>query len=443
MRRNLRLKAPLWILLANLFLTTPLLAQPGETESGTISPPVLDPRSNEEITLIFSEPTSVFDIYRQLGRSWGINFVFDSKLKDRKIVIEVTGVAARDGLDSVLRAANHFYTVVDPQTVMIADDTPQNRRTYEHQVIQSFQLENTRVADMMTLVRSMVGAKHVAVMADTNGIVVRDTADKVRVVEHLVRRNDRPSAEVVVDVDLLAVDREAMLELDLRPATGAAVPNGEAPPRLRAGEIDRLRAQDSTRSLARPKLDVVAGSTAELRLTDKLPLPSRLMTATATGQAPPAAYKEVGLEVKIRPWVHTAEDVSLRLEIAADTLADWVAGDDGEQLPLFGGINLESNVRLRDGETYLLTGLMITPEPKGKAKRSFPLGRFLHAEGSGTEIVLALTPHVVRGPGAQAADLEPLWIGTEAYVSTQGSTRRTASRGPGPFDPRSRDTTGD
>ncbi len=427
----MRLNATLCILLSGLILVAPALA--GEVEPG-ISPPVLDPSSTEQVTLMFSEPTSVLDIYRQLGKAWGINFVFDPRLKDREIVIEIRGVTAREGLDNVLRAASHFYAVVDPQTVMIADDTPQNRRTYEHQVIQSFYLENTRVKDMMTVVRSLIGAKHIAAIEGNNGIVVRDTADKVRVTEQIVRHNDRPSAEVVVDVDLLAVDRQAMLDLDLKPAGGVAAAGAGAPPRLGAGEIDRLRAQASTRSLARPKLDVVAGSTAELRLTDKLPLPGRLAAPSDAGRVPEVVYQEVGLEVKIRPWVHTAEEVSLRIEIAADTLADWVSEAGGEERPLFGGINLTSNIRLRDGETYLLTGLMITPEPAGNAKRSFPLGRFLRAADSGSEIVLALTPHVVRGPGALATDLEPLWIGTEAFVSTQGSTRQTASPGPGPFD---------
>ena len=429
---------PFWTLLAGLLVGASILpAQAENSESGTISPPRLDPRSDQRVDLVFAEPTSVLDIYRSLGEAWGVNLVFDPKLRDREIAIELKGVAPRQGFESVLRATGQFYTVVDPHTLLIADDTPQNRRTYEHQVIQAFYLENARVKDMMTAVRSLIGAKHVAAMERSNRIVLRDTADKVRVAEQILRRNDRPRAEVVVDVDLLSVDRRAMARLGLKAAADSVAAAG-VPSRLGAGEIDRLRQLGSTRALARPRLDVVADSTAELRLTDRLPIPGHLAPDGAaparSGQAPPAVvYREVGLEVKVRPWVHTERDVTLSVEIVADTVTDWSAGADGEQRPTFGGVALTSRVRLRDGETYLMTGLMIVPERAGAKPDALPLGRFLHQAGSGGELVLALTPHVVRGPGLGAADLEPLWVGTEVNVTLEGGPR-AAGPSHGPFD---------
>ncbi len=432
----MRLIKFIFILLVSLTIATTLSANTNIIKSDSAELPVLNPSSNNPIDLIFSEPTPVRDIYRGLSRAWGVNFVFDPRLKDRELVITLENITPREGLDSVMRAAGHFRTVVDRQTVMIADDTPQNRRTYEHQVIQSFYLENTRVEDMMTLMRSLIGTKHIAAMERTNGLVVRDTAERVRVAEQLVRRNDRPTAEVVVDVDLLAVDRQALLELDLRPAVGDV--GGGPPPRLAAGEIDRLRDEASTRILARPRLDIVAGSTAELQLTDKLPIPVQATAASGT-RTSQVSYQDVGLEVKVRPWVHNARDVSLKVQITADTLTDWVALTGGLQQPTFGGANLESNIRLQDGETYLVTGLMIAPESAGTAKSPLPAGRFLQAAESGREIVLALTPHVVRGPGILESDRSPLWVGTEAHITTAGNTRRAASPVPDPFEPETGD----
>ncbi len=427
---KMRLIKVIFILLVSLTIATTLSANNTVIESDSAELPVLNPSSNDPIDLIFSEPTPVRDIYFGLSRAWGVNFVFDPRLKDRELVITLENITPREGLDSIMRAAGHFRTVVDRQTVMIADDTPQNRRTYEHQVIQSFYLENTRVAEMMTLMRSLIGAKHIAAMERTNGLVVRDTAERVRVAEQLVRRNDRPAAEVVVDVDLLAVDRKALLELDLRPAKGVA--GGGPPPRLASGEIDRLRDQESTRTLARPRLDIVAGSTAELQLTDKLPISVQATAASGT-RTSQVSYQDVGLEMKIRPWVHNAQDVSLRIQIAADTLTDWTHAG-GLQQPTFGGVSLESDIRLQDGETYLVTGLMIAPESVGTTKRPPAAGRFLQAVESGREIVLALTPHVVRGPNVLDSDREPLWVGTEAHITTAGNTRRAASPVPDPFE---------
>ena len=125
-------------------------------------PPVLDPRSDEPIDLDFPEPVSVMDIYRALGKAFGINVLFDPRLRDQEIAIELKQVTAQDALEILMRASGHFYKVVDAHSIIIAADTPQNRRAYEDLMIQTFFLSNSEVRDVMTMLRSLVDARKIA-----------------------------------------------------------------------------------------------------------------------------------------------------------------------------------------------------------------------------------------------------------------------------------------
>ena len=150
-----------------------------------------NPRSTQPISLEFPEPVSILDIYRALGKAFGINILFDPNLKDQKIAIELKEVTAKEALEILMRAAGHFYKVVDEHTVLIAADTPQNRRTYEDLVIQTFFLSNAEVKDMMTILRSLVDAKKIATNEQLNAIILRDTADRVKVAERIIETNDK------------------------------------------------------------------------------------------------------------------------------------------------------------------------------------------------------------------------------------------------------------
>jgi general secretion pathway protein D len=206
-------------------------------------PPVLNPRSNQPISLEFPEPVSVFQIYRALGKAFGINILFDPNLKDQEISIDLKDVTAQTALETLMRAVNHFYKVLDDHTVLIAADTPQNRRTYEDLVIQTFFLSNAEVKDMMTILRSLVDAKKIATNEQLNAIILRDTADRVKVAEKIIETNDKSKAEVVIDVELLQINSGRLRDLGVDLSQRI-----EPPARLRAavpepGRLDPQPAQ--------------------------------------------------------------------------------------------------------------------------------------------------------------------------------------------------------
>jgi general secretion pathway protein D len=176
----------------------PTLDELKRKHSGTRpQPPQLDPRSDKPISLSFPEPTPIFQIYRALGKAYGINVLFDPNLKDQEITLELEDVTAQSALETLMRAAGHFYKVQDEHTIIIAADTPQNRRIYEDLVIQTFFLSNAEVKDMMTILRSLVDAKKIATNEQLNAIILRDTADKVKVAERIIEANDKSKAEAI------------------------------------------------------------------------------------------------------------------------------------------------------------------------------------------------------------------------------------------------------
>ncbi len=246
---------------------------------------------------------------------------------------------------------------------------PSTRR--EADVIRTFYLENANVRDVMTMVRSLVGVKHVAADEELYAIVLRDTAKNVELAAKLIRDHDLPRHELVVDVRLIEIDVEELHRL-----VGRGKAEG-APARLAPEVLARLESSAAARLLIHPKLSLVAGRSAELVAGDRVPIP--------IGGDGTVSYQEVGFKLVLKSRVHpgTAE-VTLDFEMEISHAASEKAGR-----PVFEAKRIASSARLGDGETYFLAGLS-------------PGGAGALAAGAAVEpkeMVLALTPHVSRRAG--------------------------------------------
>jgi general secretion pathway protein D len=433
-------------------------------------PPVLNPRSDEPIDLIFPDPTSSLDIYRALGKAFGINVLFDPKIRDQDISIVLDEVTAQSALEILMRTVGHFYKVLDEHSIIIADDTPQNRRNYEDQVIQTFFLDNAEVKDVMTMVRSLIGAKHVAANEQLNAIVLRDNADTVKVAEQIILNNDKARAEVVVDVELLLINTSKLLELGMSLSTNtitATVDTGggaEPTSTIRLSDLsslnqnnwfinipsfiyDFVKSNGDAQTLAQPKLRITEGEKASLTIGDRVPIPTTTFnTANTVGSniVPVTSfqYQDVGIKIEIEPRVHHNEEVTLKLKVEISSIAEFISVAGQQQQPVIATRSIDSNIRLRDGETNFLAGLIRTDE--GQSETGIPglsdipiLGRLFKRTSNDirrTDIVLTLTPHVIRRADITQNDLLPIWVGTETNISFRGGSPRVESPVSGPFD---------
>jgi len=438
-------------------------------------PPVLDPRSDEPIDLDFPEPVSVMDIYRALGKAFGINVLFDPRLRDQQIAIELKQVTAQDALEILMRASGHFYKVVDQHSIIIAADTPQNRRAYEDLMIQTFFLSNSEVRDVMTMLRSLVDSRKIAANERLNAIVLRDTADRVKVAEKLIEVNDKARAEVVIDVELMQINSSKLRELGMSLDPGNQLGftldgeqvggdddeegggGGGAVIRLSELEfinssswlvtipsflVDFVKDNTDAQILAKPQLRISEGEKANLVIGDRVPIPVTSFNTgnTIGGNIVPLTsfqYTDVGITIEIEPRVHHNNEVTLVVGVEVSN----ISGNIGDQ-PIIGTRNITTTIRLKDGETNFLAGLIRTDELQSETGvpglGDIPIiGRLFSRKTNQvqrTDIVLTLTPHIIRRADITAADLLPIWVGTETNFSFRGGSPRVESEAEGPFD---------
>lgn len=443
------------------------------TKGARVQPPLLDPRSDEPISLSFPRPVPVQDIYLALGKAFGINILFDPKLGKQDIAIELEQVNAKDALEILMRAAKHFYKVLDEHTIIVVEDSPQNRRAYEDLVIQTFFLSNANVKEVMTMLRSLVGSKNIASNDQLNAIVLRDSADKVKVAESIINTNDKSRGEVVVDVELLEIDTKKLQELGVLLSQYSITQSLD--PSLQVGDSGAFRVSDlefinqgdwlvtipsftydfmkqrtEAQLLASPQLRISDGETALLHIGDQVPIPITTFNSANTigGNIVPITsfqYQDVGIKLDLEPRIHHNKEITLKLKVEVSAVTGTVGGQEGvAQQPIIATRRIESNIRLKDGETNFLAGLIRTDE--SVTDTGIPglmdipvLGRiFTHkkTDVDRTDLILTLTPHIIRTPNIDEEDLLPIWVGTEANVTFRGGSPRVESEVEGPFDDR-------
>jgi len=438
-------------------------------------PPVLNPRSDKPIDMEFPEPVSIMQIYRALGDAFGINVLFDPNLKDQEIAIELKEVTAQSALETLMRAGNHFYKVIDEHTIIIAQDTPQNRRTYEDLVIQTFFLSNSEVKDMMTILRSLVDAKKIATNEQLNAIILRDTADKVKVAERIIEANDKSKAEVVIDVELLQINSLRLRDIgvslssyqvsqQLDTGSGTTGGTGGTPATTTAGRVrvsdleflnqsnwfltlpnflyNFVKQNSDAQLLAKPQLRITDGEKANLVIGDRVPIPLTTFNTSNTvgGSIVPITsfqYQDVGIKIDLEPRVHHNREVTLKVKVAVDQINSY----RGDQ-PIIGTRQIESVIRLQDGETNFMAGLIRSDE--SNTENGMPglseipvLGRLFsnkRTDAQRTDVILTLTPHIIRNAQITEEDLLPIWVGTEANISFRGGSPRVESPEEGPFE---------
>jgi len=445
-----------------------------KTKNARPQPPELNPRSNQPISLEFPQPVSIFDIYRALGKAFGINILFDPNLKDQDIAVDLKDVDAQAALEFLMRAAGHFYKVMDPQTIIIAADNPQNRRIYEDLVIQTFFLSNAEVKDMTTILRSLIDARKIATNEQLNAIILRDTADKVKVAQRIIETNDKSKAEVVVDVELLQINTGKMRDLGISLSnyqvqqsvdlgtTGTGATAAPAPIHLSDLRFlnqsnwaitipsfiyNFMKQSTEAQLLAKPQLRITEGEKANLVIGDRVPIPLTTFNTSNTigGNIVPITsfqYQDVGIRIEMEPRVHHNQEVTIKLKIEVSQLNGSVAGSGGQSQPIIGTRTIDSTIRLKDGETNFLAGLIRTDS--NNTDNGIPglseipiIGRLFSNKNTShqrTDVILTITPHIIRQAEITEDDLLPIWAGTEANVTFRGGSPRVESEVEGPFE---------
>jgi general secretion pathway protein D len=398
-------------------------------------------------SVVFRDASSR-DIYTALARFTNISIVFDPQFRDQPISIDLRNTTLQNALDSLSTATRNFYRVTAPRQVTIIPDTPSKRREYEEEIVRTFYLSNADLKETVDLLRTVVDARRIAALAATNAITIKDTPERIAAASKVIMAIDKARPEVVIDVELLEVDRTRLREMGLQiaspnsPGLDGSVtvgsPNGSQPLTLRdltnlsqadvfltnlPGLFYRLLKQDNnTRILANPQLRTSEGVQALARFGERVPVPVTTFAPIATGGVPQQPvtsynYENIGVNIDITPRTHHDDEVSLALNVEVSSISGTGFGG----LPTFGNRAIRTTIRLHDGETNLLAGLIRDDERsvlEGIAGLSdLPvIGRlFAHSrkETQETDIVLTLTPHIIRVLDLTEADLRAFRVGRD------------------------------
>ena len=433
-------------------------------------PPVLDPSSDELLALQFGQ-AQLRDILGAIGSLTGINVTYDQAFQDRAYSVQLEGVTVGEALDQILIATQNFYKVLNPRSLIVIPDNPQKRAQYEEQVIRTFFVSHADVTELTTMLVQIVRAPTLAVQPQivanptSNTVTVRATVPLMDVIDQVIEANDKPRAEIVVDVQIMEVNRERAREfgLDLTSySIGALFSPGSIPSvdlgnpdgvvssgfnanllsqgisaadfylAVPAAVINFLETDSETRLIASPQLRGQEGMELSLNLGDDIPVPSTSFTAIATGGVAvnpltSFEYRSVGVNLVMTPRVTYDNEIILDLEVENSTLGPNI-NVAGQALPTFGSRRVVTRLRLRDGESNLLAGLL--REEDRSSLRGFPgilhlpvIRQLLSANEDSikqTDIIMLLTPRIVRTHELTQRDVDPIFIGTQNDMGLTG-----------------------
>ena len=401
-------------------------------------------------------------VFAALGQLAGVSIVFDAQFRDTPFSGDLREMTFDAALAVVAASTGNFFRVTAPGTVTIVPDTPAKRREYEEEIIRTFYLSNADVTETIDLLRLVVDLRRLAPVTATNAISIKDTPERIDAAARLIRMIDKARAEVVIEVQLLEVDRQTLRDYGLRfSSTGgnSTLDGGETGLDLSVDDVRRvsgsnlfvanptsllvrlLATNTSTRVLANPQLRTSDGVTATAQFGEEVPVPVTTFSPIATGgisQQPITSfnYQNIGVNIDITPRVHHNDEVSLAIELEIKNISGTGFGG----IPQFGNRSIVTMIRLRDGETNILAGLIRDEERDSRdgipgLSRIPILGRLFgrtRTDTQETDIVLTLKPHIIRGLALEEEDLRPFRVGTNALAGAGTAAGGSVSTGQRP-----------
>jgi general secretion pathway protein D len=436
------------------------------------APPEIKPLSRAAINLKMSNEAKV--VFDTIGKLAGLTIIYDPDFPARRITTELNNVTLEQALEIVSLESKAFVKPVTENIIFVIPDQPQKRRDYEEQVVRTFYLSNTVQAqdltEIVTGLRQLLDLKRIQQVNSQNAIIVRDTPDKLAIAEKMIRDIDKAKPEVVIEVQVLEARVDKIRNLGILPGQSASiniVPPGTTTTTsgtpttntttniLTLQNLTHLTGADysvtlpsftanallndsTTKIIQNPEIRSVDGQPAKLRIGDRVPVATGSFQAGvgvgSTGGAgfvnplvnTQFQYIDVGVNVDITPRVHPNHEVSMKVQLEVSSVTGQ-SNIGGIQQPIISQRKIEHDIRLKEGEASVLGGLIQRTDTKSlngwPGAAHVPLLRYLFSEDTKNfeddEILIILTPRIVRLPEWTRANLRPLFSGTETNVQVK------------------------
>lgn len=434
-------------------------------------PPEIKPLSHAPINLTMSNDAKL--VFETVAKLAGLTVIFDPDFPARRITTELNNVTLQQALDIVSLESKAFWKPVTENIIFVIPDQPQKRRDYEEQIVKTFYLANTvqpqDLTEIVTGLRQLLDLKRIHQLNSQNAIIIRDTPDKLLLAEKMIGDIDKAKPEVVVQIEVLQARTDRLRDLGILPMQTASVtinPNAStttptttgttttATPTTNTVTLNQLSHLNGnsyavtvpsitanailtdtyTKIIQNPEIRSIDGQPAKLRVGDKIPVATGSFQAGvgvgATGVNPLVntqfQYLEVGVNVDITPRVHPNHEVSLKVivEVSSQTGVSTIGGI---QQPIISQRKIEQDIRLKEGEVNVLGGLFEKDDTRtlngwpGLAK--IPFMRYFFSDDrtdhQDNEVLIVMTPRIVRIPEWTKGNLRPLYSGSESNVQVR------------------------
>jgi len=430
-------------------------------------PPELKPLSRAPISLKMSNDSKI--VFDTIGKLAGLTVIYDPDLQARRITADLNNVTLEQALDIVSLESKTFWKPITENIIMVIPDQTQKRRDYEEQVVRTFYLSNVAIpqdlTEITTGLRQLLDLKRIQQVNAQNAIIVRDTPDKLALIDKIIGDIDKAKPEVVLQVEILQASTDHMRNLGILPPQSTTVtinPNSTSSSSNSSGtststntiqlsQLTHLNQSDvvltipsatanflltdsSTRIIQNPEIRSVDGQQAKLRIGNRVPVATGSFQAgvgVGTAAVNPLVntqfqYIDVGVNVDVTPHVHPNRDVSMKLDIEVSSVTGQ-ATIGGIQQPIISQRKITHEIRLKEGEVSVLAGLIERIDTKTLNGwpwlANIPIMKYFFAsenpEHQDNEDLIVLIPRIVRMPEWTKENLRALYSGTETYPTVR------------------------
>jgi len=450
------------------------------------APPELKPLSTAPINLRASDDAKV--IFNTIGKLAGIGVIFDTDFAPRRIAVDFNNVTLEQALAIASIQSKAFVKPVTENMIFVIQDTAQKHRDYDETVVKTFYLSNITqpqdLTDIANGLRQVAEIKKIQQLNSQNAIIVRDTPDKIAIAKKLIDDIDKARPEVVIQVEVLSASTDRLRDLGVLPGQSASIAfnpplttssnnngsgsgtttNNSLPLKgfhfstadysvtLPGATANFILTDTATRIIQNPEIRSVDGQQARLRIGSRVPIATGSFQAgvgVGTNAVNPLVntqftYLDVGVNVDITPHVHPNHEVSMKVSIEVSQVTGQAA-IGGIQQPIIGSNKIDHDIRLREGEVSILGGLFQQIDSSTlngiPGLSQIPLMQYLTSDKKKdhqeSDILIVLTPHIVRLPDWTKANLRAIYAGSEqnVQVKKESEIRTPSVPPPAPTQP--------
>jgi general secretion pathway protein D len=431
-----------------------LLAKIDLARGPTAAVPRLRTNDNRPVSLQFRDaPTKM--VFEVLARQTGINFVFDKDVKSEgKTTIYVNQVPVEQAIDLILAQNQLGWQVLSDNLVMVYPNTPAKQKEYRDEIVHTFYLTNAAPKDAEALLKSVLATKTLFIDERSSTLVMRDTPEHVRMAEKLVASLDVPEPEVIMEVQVLEITHSLAEQLGINYPTNVSAqltkPTSSTAPGIPGLALSDLGKQNKdtisvsslgisvdlsktiglSNVLSSPRIRARNKEKAKILVGNRLPVVTSGTSATVGGSFSTSnvQYIDVGLTLEVQPTIHNDGDVAIKVQLEVSSIVKQInvpIGNGGSTLAYeIGTRNTSTLLELKDGETQVLAGLIQDSDQRSSSHipilGDLPLlGRLFGSDGTNrdkSEIVLAITPRIIRTRTRPTSETTEFWYGSEAQM---------------------------